>query len=61
MLARKTKDGRIQLAYGHHRLMALLKLYKEGATQYKTIKLNVRPEKELTDDDDQREDTRGPF
>jgi len=50
MLARKTKDGRIQLAYGHHRLMALKKLIEEGMLRYKTIKLNVRPERELTDE-----------
>ena len=50
MLARKTKAGNIQLAYGHHRLQALKKLVGEGLTQYKTIKLNVRPEKELTEE-----------
>ena len=50
MLARKLKDGTIELAYGHHRLMALLKLFKEGMTQYKTIKLNVRSERELTNE-----------
>lgn len=50
MLARKTKSGRIQLAYGHHRLMALKKLVGEGLTDYKNIKLNVRPERELTDE-----------
>jgi len=50
MLARKTKDGRIQLAYGHHRLMALKKLVEEGMLRYKEIKLNVRPERELTDE-----------
>jgi len=50
MLARKTKDGRTQLAYGHHRWQALLKLVEEGLTEYKTIKLNVRPERELTDE-----------
>ena len=50
MLARKTKAGNIQLAYGHHRLQALKKLVGEGLVQYKTIKLNVRPEKELTNE-----------
>jgi len=50
MLARKTKDGRIQLAYGHHRLQALKKLVAEGMTEYKTIKLNVRPERDLPDE-----------
>jgi len=50
MLARKTKAGQIQLAYGHHRLQALKKLVEEGMLQYKTIKLNVRPERELTDE-----------
>ena len=50
MLARKTKSGRIQLAYGHHRLQALKKLVGEGLTEYKNIRLNVRPERELTDE-----------
>ncbi len=50
MLARKTKEGDIELAYGHHRLMALLKLLDEGMDQYKTIKLNIRPEKDLTNE-----------
>lgn len=50
MLARKTKAGVIQLAYGHHRLQALKKLVSEGMLRYKIIKLNVRPEKELTDE-----------
>ena len=50
MLARKTKAGVIQLAYGHHRLQALKKLVGEGMSQYQAIKLNVRPERELTDE-----------
>lgn len=50
LLARKTKDGRIQLAYGHHRLMALKKLVAEGMTEHKEIKLNVRPENQLTNE-----------
>jgi len=50
MLARKTKAGVIQLAYGHHRLQALKKLVGKGMLRYKDIKLNVRPERELTDE-----------
>ncbi|MCP4488968.1 MAG: ParB N-terminal domain-containing protein [Gammaproteobacteria bacterium] len=48
LLARKTKDGRIQLAYGHHRLQALKKLVEEGMTEFTEIKINVRPETQLT-------------
>jgi hypothetical protein len=48
ILARKTKDGRIQIAYGHHRLQALKRLLAEGMTEFKTIKINVRPETQLT-------------
>lgn len=50
LLARQTKEGVIQLAYGHHRKQALLKLVAEGLTQYEEIKINVRPERELTDE-----------
>lgn len=50
ILARKTKDGRIQIAYGHHRLEAVRRLLAEGMTEYKTIKINVRPESQLTDE-----------
>lgn len=50
LLARKTKDGRVQLAYGHHRLMALKKLVAEGMDEHKIIKLNVRPEHQLTNE-----------
>lgn len=48
LLARKTKDGRIQLAYGHHRLEALRQLVAEGLTEFTEIKINVRPETQLT-------------
>lgn len=44
VLARKTKNGRIELAYGHHRLEAL----KQLGT--KEIDIPVRTDKELTDD-----------
>ncbi len=50
ILARRTKDGRIQIAYGHHRLQALKRLLEEGMTEYKTIKINVRPESQLTNE-----------
>ena len=50
LLARKTKDGRIQLAYGHHRKQALIRLVKEGLDEYKEIKINIRPETQLTDE-----------
>ena len=48
LLARKTKDGTIQLAYGHHRLQALKQLVEEGDEDYTEIKINVRPETQLT-------------
>lgn len=50
LLARKTKDGIIQLAYGHHRLQALKKLVTEGMVEYETIKLNIRPDTQLTNE-----------
>ena len=50
LFARKTRDGRIQLAYGHHRKQALLRLVEEGLTGYEEIKINVRPETELTNE-----------
>ena len=50
LFARKTKDGRIQLAYGHHRKQALMQLVKEGLAGYEEIKINVRPETELTNE-----------
>jgi len=50
LLARKTKDGRIQLAYGHHRIEALRQLLAEGMTEFTEIKINVRPETQLTDE-----------
>lgn len=50
LFARKTKDGRVQLAYGHHRKQALLRLVKQGLEDYKEIKINVRSEAELTNE-----------
>lgn len=50
LLARQTKDGRIELAYGHHRKQALIKLVAEGLTQYEEIKINVRRDTELTNE-----------
>jgi hypothetical protein len=50
LLARKTKDGRIELAYGHHRKQALIRLVAEGLDQYKTININVRRDTELTNE-----------
>ena len=50
LLARKTKEGRIELAYGHHRKQALDKLVEEGLTEYATIKINVRPDSQLTNE-----------
>jgi len=50
LLARKTKEGVIQLAYGHHRLQALKALNAEGYEEYSVIKINVRPENQLTDE-----------
>lgn len=50
LLARKTKEGYTQLAYGHHRLQALKKLLEEGNTEYAEIKLNVRPDTQLTNE-----------
>lgn len=49
-LARRTKDGEIQLAYGHHRIQALRELLAEGLTEFEEIKLNVRPESQLSDE-----------
>ncbi len=50
LLARKTKDGRIELAYGHHRKQALLRAVAEGQTQYAEIRINVRSYTQLTDE-----------
>jgi hypothetical protein len=50
LLARKTKTGAIQLAYGHHRLEALRQLVDEGKDEYKEIKLNIRPESQLSNE-----------
>lgn len=50
LLGRKTKEGRIQLAYGHYRLQALKKMVKDGATEYAEIKINVRPDTQLTNE-----------
>jgi len=50
LLARKTKNGVIQLAYGHHRLEALRQLVDQGLEKYKEIRINVRSEKELSDE-----------
>lgn len=50
LLARKTKEGNIQLAYGHHRLQALKKLVAEGNADYLEIKLNIRPDTQLTNE-----------
>ena len=50
LLARKTKDGIIQLAYGHHRLQALKKLVSDGLLDYEEIKLNIRPDTQLTNE-----------
>lgn len=50
LLARKTKEGVIQLAYGHHRLQALKKLVTDGVEEYTEIKLNVRPDTQLTNE-----------
>ena len=50
LLARKNKDGAVQLAYGHHRVEALRRLLAEGMTEYKEIKINVRPDTQLTNE-----------
>lgn len=50
LLARKTKDGIIQLAYGHHRLQALKMLVADGMTEYSEIKINIRPDTQLTNE-----------
>jgi len=50
LLARQTKDGKIQLAYGHHRLQALKRIVANGNEDYKEIKINVRPEHQLTNE-----------
>jgi len=50
LLARKTKAGVIQLAYGHHRLEALRQMVDSGIEKYKEIKINVRPDNQLTDE-----------
>jgi len=50
LLARATKDGRVQLAYGHHRLQALKQLLGDGHTELESIKVNVRPENQLTNE-----------
>ncbi len=48
LLARKTKEGRIELAYGHHRIQALRQLVADGFEDYTEIKINVRPHTQLT-------------
>lgn len=48
LLGVKDADGKIYLAYGHHRVMALRKLVEEGMTEYAEIRLNVRPHTQLT-------------
>ncbi len=50
LLARKTKAGVVQLAYGHHRLEALKQLVADGLEDYEEIKINVRPETQLTNE-----------
>ena len=50
LLACKSKEGIIYLAYGHHRLQALKKLLEAGYTEYETIRINVRPSHQLTDE-----------
>jgi len=50
LLARVTKDGRVQLAYGHHRLQALKQLLGDGHIELESIKVNVRPENQLTNE-----------
>lgn len=50
LLARKTKEGIIELAYGHHRLQALKQLVADGMIEYDEIKLNVRPDTQLTNE-----------
>jgi len=50
LLARETREGRIELAYGHHRKQALMKLVAEGLDQYREIKINVRRDTELTNE-----------
>jgi len=50
LLARKTKEGIIQLAYGHHRLQALRRLVADGLLDYEEIKLNIRPDTQLTNE-----------
>ena len=50
LLARKTKEGVIQLAYGHHRLQALMQLVEEGFDEFTEIKINVRPATQLTNE-----------
>ncbi len=50
LLARKTKEGTIELAYGHHRMQALRQLVEEGLEDYAEIKLNVRPATQLTNE-----------
>lgn len=50
LLARRTKDDVIELAYGHHRMQALRQLVTEGMNEYQEIKLNVRPDTQLTNE-----------
>lgn len=50
LLARRTKDGEVQLGFGHHRLQALKELFAEGHMEFGEIKLNVRPESQLSDE-----------
>lgn len=50
ILVRKTKDGRYEIVYGHHRIEALRRLVAEGLTEYENIKVNVRPETQLTNE-----------
>ena len=47
LLARKTKDGRIELCYGHHRLQAIKQLVEEGMVEYAEIRINVRSDVEI--------------
>lgn len=50
LLARKTKEGEIELAYGHHRIMALKQLVADGMVEYETIKINIRPYTQLSNE-----------
>lgn len=48
LLARQTKTGDVELAYGHHRKQALIRLNEELGGVYDEIKINVRPESQLS-------------